>query len=90
MATDLLFPFYEIFVNYIFGSIGLSLLVLGVILAIILALCRSSRVLITYWLSFYMFVVFTFYIGAMGILLGFIIGGIYFATQLIRIVSPDR
>ena len=90
MTTDLLFPFFDIMVNTIFGSVGLSLAALGAIMAIILGLCRTSWVFGLYWLLFYIMVTFTFYIGALGIVIMMILAGIYFITQIIRFFFPDR
>ena len=90
MTTDLLFPFFDIMVNTIFGSIGLSLVALAAIMAIILGLCKTSWVFILYWMMFYAMVVITLYVGALGMVLMVMIAGIYFMTQMMRIFSPDR
>ena len=76
--------------NTIFGSIGLSLAVIGMIMVTILGLCRCSWVFITYWMLFYIMVVFTFYIGALGIVISIILAGGYFFTQVIRFLFPER
>jgi hypothetical protein len=91
MATpDLLFPMYDILVNTIFGSVGLSLAALAAVMAIILALCRTSWVFILYWLMFYIMVAISLYIGALGLVISFIIVAAYFVVQIVRIVYPDR
>jgi hypothetical protein len=90
MATDLLFPFFDIMVNTIFGSVGLSLAALAIVIVIILGLCKTSWVFMLYWMMFYFMVVFTYYIGALGIVIMLLLAGMYFITQMVRIFFPDR
>jgi hypothetical protein len=90
MVSEILFPFFDIMVNTIFGSIGLSLAALAVIMVIILALCRTSWVFMLYWMMFYIMVTFTFYLGLIGIVITLIITGIYFITQIVRLFFPDK
>lgn len=61
MASDVVFPLYELLVNSIFGSIALSIVGMGVILFLLLVVGRSSTKFITYWLGFYIIVVASFY-----------------------------
>ena len=90
MVTDILFPFFEIFVNRIFGSIGLSLAALAAIIVAILGLCKASWVFILYWIIFFVMVVMTFYVGAIGMVICLALAMVYFFIQLVRLVSPDR
>lgn len=90
MATDLLFPLYDILVNTVFGSVGLSLLAVAGVIAIILALCRTSWVFILYWEMFYAMVAFSLYLGALGLVLSFILITLYVVVQIIRLAYPDR
>lgn len=90
MAADLLFPMYDILVNIIFGSVGLALAALAIVMVIILALCKTSWVFIVYWLLFYAMVAITMYVGAIGLVLSFILAGAYFFIQVIRLMFPDR
>jgi len=87
MTTDILFPFYEIFVNNIFGNILLSVLVLGIILWVILALCKTSQAFVIYWLLFYCMVMGTAYLGAIGLVFSFILTFTYFCVALLRLVA---
>lgn len=88
--ADFLFPMYDILVNTIFGSIGLSLLVIGGVITMILALCRTSWVFILYWLMFYVMVAVSLYLGALGLVISFILVTLYFTVQIIRLAYPDR
>jgi len=90
MVSDILFPFFDIMVNNIFGSIGLSLVALAAIMVMILGLCRTSWVFVLYWMIFYAGVVLTFYAGGIGLLIMFVIVGIYLFTQIARVWFPDR
>ena len=89
MATDILFPFYEIFVNTIFGSVFLSIFIIGVIIAFILAISRTSWPFMVFWLLFYSMVMLTMYIGALGLVLTFIISMIYTVIALMRYVAGN-
>jgi len=87
MVTDILFPFYEILVNTIFGSVILATIVLAVIIFFILAICKTSWPFIVFWLMFYFMVMGTLYIGALGMVLVFILVLIYAFIALMRIVA---
>jgi len=87
MVTDILFPFYEILVETIFGNVFLAIIGLGIILSLILFLCRTSWMFVTFWIGFYFIVMFTMYIGALGLVLGFIITFLYFIIALLRFVA---
>lgn len=90
MATDVLFPFYEVLVNTIFGSIALSIMGIGVILILMLALCRTSWVFILYWMFFYFITMGVMYVGGIALLLGFILATMYVVTELTRLFFADR
>lgn len=89
MVTDIVFPFFEILVNMIFGSIGVSLFVVGILMTIILGLCRTSWVFILYWMVFYTMVTLTFYAGGIGMIIVGILSFSYFIYQMSRIFSPQ-
>ncbi len=87
MATDILFPFYEILVNNIFGSVGLSILAIGGIIAVILMLGKTSWVLLTFWMIFYFLVMATMYFGALALVLTFFIIMLYTIISLMRLFA---
>lgn len=89
MATDLVFPMYEILVESIFGSVGLSIVGIAIVLALILFITRTSTIFITYWMLFYFMVMGTLYIGALGLVFAFIIGFGLTAYNLIKILGGD-
>lgn len=90
MSTDILFPFYEVLVNTIFGSIALSIMGIGVILILMLALCRTSWVFISYWMLFYFGVMGTMYVGGIALLFLFMLATMYLVTELTRMFFSDR
>jgi len=87
MTTDILFPFYEIFVNTIFGSIALSIIMLALIIFLILAIARTSWPFMVFWLMFYFMVMSSMYIGALGMVLTFVLVLIYFLIAIMRIIA---
>jgi hypothetical protein len=87
MTTDILFPFYEILVNNIFGNVLVSLFALGIILWMILAISKTSQAFVIYWLLFYFMVMGTAYLGAIGLVFSFIITFTYFVVALLRFVA---
>ncbi len=87
MTTDILFPFYEILVNNIFGSVLVSILALGVILWIILAISKTSQAFTIYWMLFYAMVMTTMYLGALGLVISFTLTFLYFVVSLMRLVA---
>jgi len=87
MATDILFPFYDILVNTIFGSVFLAIFVLGVILALLLFISRTSWMFVIFWIGFYFMVMISLYVGALGLVLGFLIVFIYFMVSLLRLLA---
>ncbi|GAG77890.1 unnamed protein product, partial [marine sediment metagenome] len=56
MATDILFNFYEILVENVFGSVGLAIMAVAAIIVLILLITRNTAVFITYWMLFYLMV----------------------------------
>ena len=87
MATDLLFPFYEILVENIFGSIGLALLGLAMVILLILFICKTSWNFIIFYITFYAMVTLTLYVGALGMVLIFILSLIYAIVALMRFIA---
>jgi len=88
-TTDLLFPFYEILVENIFGSVGLALLGLAMIMLLILFICKTSWNFIIFYITFYAMVTLTFYVGAIGIVLMFILSLTYAVTAIIKFISEN-
>jgi len=87
MATDILFPFYDVLVNTIFGSIGLAIVAFAAIIAIILFLCRTGWTFLTFWMMFYFLVMSVMYIGALGLVLVFFIVTAYAVVSFMRLVA---
>ena len=87
MVTDILFPFYDVLVNNIFGSIGLAIVALAAIIAIILFLCRTGWTFLVFWLMFYFLVMSVMYVGALGLVLSFFIVAAYVIVSLMRLVA---
>jgi len=90
MATDILFPFYEVLVNSIFGSIGLAIMGIAVIMILMFALCRTSWVFILYWLIFYFTVMGTLYIGGLALFFAFTLATMWLVTEFTRMFFADR
>ena len=89
MATDLLFPFYDILVNQLFGSIGLSIVAMAGVIVLILFLCRSGWTFITFWLMFYFLVMSIGYTGALGLVLMFIVVTAYSTYAFMRLIAAS-
>ena len=87
MATEILFDFYDILVNTIFGSAGLAILAVGVLLFLILMICRASQAISFQWIMMYFIVMYSFYFGTIGLAIGFIIGVVYVIWEVIRLNS---
>jgi len=84
--AEYLFNLYEIFVEFIFGSVGLSIVGIAVVLMLILLISRASFMFIFFWMFFYFLVMVTMYIGALGLVLAFVLSSIYFSFALIRLL----
>ena len=88
MAIDVVFPLYEILVESIFGSLGLAIIGIAVILSLILMITRTSLLFLFYWvIIFYGVTMFTFYFGILGLVLAFIIGGLLVAYNILKLSS---
>jgi len=88
--TEILFDFYEILVQNIFGSVGLAIMGVALVLVIILFLTKTSLEFIYYWMAFYFIVMGALYIGALAFVIGFIFAGGYTLTAIIRFwFRPD-
>ncbi len=90
MATDIIFPLYEVLVESIFGSVGLAIVGVAIILALILFTTRASTIFIFYWMLFYFMVMGTLYIGALGLVFAFILGFGLTAYNLIKLLGGER
>ena len=89
MATDVLFNFYEILVENIFGSVGLAIMAVAFAILLILFITRNSTIFIIYWMAFYLMVMGTLYIGAMGLVFMFIISGGVFFYNIIKFFTRE-
>jgi hypothetical protein len=85
MATDILFPFYEVLVDSIFGSMGIAIMGIALALLLLLVISRSSMIFTIYWMIFYFAVMGTLYLGAFGMVFAFILVTIYALTAFIRL-----
>ncbi len=86
MATDIIFDFYGLFVENLFGSVGVSILAMAAILVLIMALMRTSWTFMIYWLTFFLIVMGTMYFGAIALVLSFIMIFSYTAYNFIRLL----
>jgi len=89
MAIDIVFPLYDILVESIFGSVGLAIIGVAIIIALILFITRTSTIFITYWMIFYFMVMGTLYVGALGLVFAFILGFALTAYNLIKILARE-
>jgi len=89
MATEI-FPIYDILVNSVFGSVGLAIMGIGFVMMIILFLSKVSKEFIMVWMGFYLVVMGTYYVGALGMIFGFIVSVVYMFIAFIKWVSPER
>lgn len=89
MATDV-FPIYEVLVENVFGSVGLAIMGVALVLLLIMFLTRTSTIFLIYWMMFYFLVMGTLYFGALGLVLAFLISATYFTISLTRTLFPDR
>jgi len=88
MATDI-FPIYEVLVESVFGSIGLAIVGVAIVLVLILLICRTSTIFLTYWMIFYFIVMGTLYIGALALVISFMIGFALASYNLIKIFGRE-
>ncbi len=84
MATDVLFNFYEIFVEMIFGSMGISIIAIAGVITLILLITKSAKTFIWFWLLFYFMVFGTLYLGALGMVGAFLLSTGFFFFNLLR------
>lgn len=85
MATEILFDFYTLLVENVFGSILLSIFGVAFAMILILAISRPTITFIFYWFLFYFIVMTTLYLGGIGMVLGFVLSFTYFAVAIIRL-----
>ena len=90
MAIDVVFPLYEILVESIFGSVSLAIVGVAFALIIILALTKVGKLFLIYWISFFFIVMGAVYIGALALVFGFIIGGVYLFIAAIRLMFREN
>ena len=84
--TEILFDFYEILVENVFGSVFLSIFGIAFVMMIILMMSRSSMMFIFFWFLFYFTVMMTLYIGSLGLVMGFVLSFTYFSIAFIRLL----
>ena len=88
--TEVLFDFYNLLVENIFGSIAMSILGVLFVMLLILFITRTSAIFIIYWSLFYLVVMMTLYIGALGLVLASMIALSYSIIAGIRFwLRPD-
>jgi hypothetical protein len=88
--TEVLFDFYEILVENIFGSVGLAIMGIALVIILLLFILRTSAIFILQWMIFYFIVMGTLYIGALGLVLGGFIAISYTLIAIIRFIfRPD-
>lgn len=85
MTPTFIFDLYNLLVNQLFGSVWLSIFGVAFVLIIILLLTRTSTMFLIYWMMFYIIVMTSLYLGALGLVFGFILSFTYFAIALIRL-----
>lgn len=84
MATDVLFNFYEILVENIFGSIGIAIVGMLAVIVLILVVTKSSKTFILFWTLFYALVMLTYYFGSLGVMIGFLFSVVFFIYSFVR------
>lgn len=89
MATDVLFNFYEILVNSLFGNIFLAIIGVGLVISLILFLTKTSTIFFMYWMFFYFLVMFTLYFGALGIVFAFLLVTSMLVYNIIKIFGRE-
>ena len=88
--TEILFDFYELLVQNIFGSVGMAIMGVALVIMLIMFITRVSYVFILYWMIFYFTVMGTEYIGALGLVLAFMFAATYTTIAVIRFFfRPD-
>lgn len=86
MATDVLFPLYEVLVENIFGGVGIAIISMAIILSIMLLVLRTGKMFILSFLIFYALTMTIFYYGSIGLVIGFIITGGSLIYQLVKMI----
>jgi len=84
IMTEILFDFWELLVENVFGSVGMAILGVAIALSLILFITRTSKIFIIFWMGFYFTVMVTLYIGALGLVIAFIGAAIYSVHAIIR------
>jgi|TARA_B100001971_G_scaffold212899_1_gene244336 hypothetical protein len=87
MATDILFNFYELLVENIFGSVGVSIVGIGFLLFLIMSITRSTSIFMSVWFFFYLVVMGTFYLGSTALVFANIILTIGFVIQVVTYIQ---
>lgn len=86
MTTDI-FPIYDVLVNRIFGSYGVAIIGVLVLILLILAITKTGKTFMLYWMAFYLIVMGAFYLGQVVLLAGFIIGATFFVFAIIKMLG---
>lgn len=83
------FDLYYVMVEVLFGSVLLSGLAMAFILTVICLLGRISLPTTVIWVGFFLVVFSIGYVGALALVIAFILGFVYLATAFVRYVFPD-
>ena len=88
-TPTVLFDLYHLLVNMVFGSVGVAIIGMAIILALMLMLGRSSLVFMFMWLVVYLITMSVLYFGGIAFVLAFIVGFMYLITSLIRLALRE-
>jgi len=88
MNTEV-FPIYDALVNSVFGSIGLAIMAVALVMVVILLLTRSSSIFMMIYMAFFFIVMGTMYFGALALVLAFVVGASYFAYNLMKMLVRE-
>ena len=86
MAGDVLFDVYGLLVENLFGSIIVSTLAMAAWMLIVLLFGRASTILVFFWMMAFILVFSVGYLGAIVLVLAFIVSAGYFMTNFIRVM----
>jgi hypothetical protein len=85
-----LFDLYFVLVEVLFGSVLMAGVAMAGVITIICLLGKVSLPTLMVWIMFYIMVFMIMYVGALGLVLFFIIGFVYFAASLVRLVMTGH
>jgi hypothetical protein len=90
--VDVLFPLYNLLVNNMFGSLGLAIIGVGVVLFLILIVTKTaSSTFLMMWMLFYFMTMFSLsQFGTLALVIFGLIGLVLFIYNLIRLVARQQ